>query len=558
MRSVDCDVPGRAVLGAGVCSEENLLLPDNGCTASLACVDRGRVVVADGYRFESESLVPGVYRRWLAAVLVLLMAVSACSSTESEPTVPTLPATTQPQPIPPATTAATTASTEPSDASIRLRTGDDFQAVVEAAEEGTTFVVDPGVHRLHEIHPKDDMTFEGMPGSVLSGAVQLTEWVEDSTGIWRHDGLTVTAQEHGVCVEGYDGCSLSQDLFMDDVMLWQVTNSTDLEPGSWLWEGESIYVADNPTTRRVELSIASHAFQSDADNVTIRGLVIEKYATPAQSGAIQSGYFDSDDVGSGWRIEDSEVRLNHGAGIRSGQRTILRRVFVHSNGQLGIAFSGGSGGLIEDCEIANNNVAGFDWGWEAGGAKFTVTSGLVVRGTWSHDNNGPGLWTDISNHDTLYEDNLVVDNTGPGIFHEISYSAVIRNNTVTGNGHESSEWLWGSGILVAASTDVEIHDNTVTGNADGIGGIQQARDDGPEGPYLLANMFVHDNTISVERGHIGVVEDVGDRAVFTDRNNRFESNTYVDTDGHRYYWRGRTLDAAGWMEAGQDIEGEWR
>jgi parallel beta-helix repeat protein len=368
----------------------------------------------------------------------------------------------------------------------------------------------------------------------------------------------MTAQEHGVCIEDYTGCSLTQDLFMDDVMLWQVTSARDLAPGSWLWEGDSIFVADDPTDRRVELSVASHAFLSNADNVTIRGIVVEKYATPAQSGAIQSGDFNNDAVGSGWIIEDTEVRLNHGVGVRAGERAVLRNVFAHSNGQLGIALSGGSDGLIEDCEIANNNVAGFDWGWEAGGAKFTVTSGLIVRRTWSHDNNGPGLWTDISNRDTVYEDNLVVDNTGPGIFHEISYAAVIRNNTVIGNGHGSSAWLWGSGILVAASSDVEIHGNTVTGNADGIGGIQQARDDGPEEPYLLANMHVHDNTISVERGHIGVVEDVGDRAVFTERNNRFEANTYVDTDGHRYYWRGRKLDAEGWVEAGQDIEGEWR
>jgi parallel beta-helix repeat protein len=263
-------------------------------------------------------------------------------------------------------------------------------------------------------------------------------------------------------------------------------------------------------------------------------------------------------VGTGWLIEDTEVRLNHGAGIRTGEATTLRRVRVHNNGQLGIAGPGGTDGLVEDSVIASNNIAGFNSGWEAGGAKFTETVNLVVRNNRVYNNEGPGLWTDINNRGTLYELNTVSNNSGPGIFHEISYDAVIRNNTVTGNGHGWEDWLWGSGILVAASAGVEISGNTVTNNADGIGGIQQDREDGPEGPHLLRDLHVHGNTISVVRGHTGIVEDNGDRDVFETRNNRFEANTYVNVTGRRYMWDDRTLDASGWQDAGQDLEGTWR
>ena len=51
-----------------------------------------------------------------------------------------------------------------------------------------------------------------------------------------------------------------------------------------------------------------------------------------------------------------------------------------------------------------------------------------------HDNNGPGLWGDIDSINTTYEDNVIVHNTISGISYEISYNAIIRNNTLIGNG----------------------------------------------------------------------------------------------------------------------------
>ena len=43
-----------------------------------------------------------------------------------------------------------------------------------------------------------------------------------------------------------------------------------------------------------------------------------------------------------------------------------------------------------------------------------------------------GIWLDIDNIDIVIEDNLVEDNYRCGIFYEISYDAVIRDNTVHG------------------------------------------------------------------------------------------------------------------------------
>ena len=177
----------------------------------------------------------------------------------------------------------------------------------------------------------------------------------------------------------------------------------------------------------------------------------------------------------------------------------------------------------------------------------------MVRNNYSHHNVGPGLWTDIDNIGTLYEGNRVVDNEGIGIFHEISYDAVIRNNYIEGNGFGHSPWLWGAGIVVAASPNVEVYGNEVVNNADGIAGIQQNRSDAPSsfGPQQISNLYVHDNKITMSEGQTGLVQDIGDNGIFG-RNNRFVNNTYtLNGDGRQFAWNNGTLTAAEWDSYGQ-------
>ncbi len=181
------------------------------------------------------------------------------------------------------------------------------------------------------------------------------------------------------------------------------------------------------------------------------------------------------------------------------------------------------------------------------------TEGLIVRDNFVHDNRGVGLWTDIDNIDTRYEANRVYNNERIGIFHEISYDAVIVDNDVRGNGFDFDFWLWGAGIAVAASPNVEIVGNRLAANADGIVAIQQSRTEAPAsyGPLLVQNLAVHDNDLSANGGSIGIGQDVGDNAVYSDLNNRFYDNVYGDTSGRPFYWLNddRTLDE--WLGYGQ-------
>jgi len=309
--------------------------------------------------------------------------------------------------------------------------------------------------------------------------------------------------------------------------------------------------------------VVRQAFEGRASKVTIRGLVIENYAPGPTDGVIHA--IDSD----GWVVEDSEIRYNvanvrhygcagpdgcGGMAIKMGDRMVVRNNYLHHNDQYGV---GGSGAdlLVEGNEIAFNNYRdAVRGGFGAGGTKFVNTQRLIVRGNHSHDNLGPGLWTDIDNTNTLIEDNVVENNRGPGIFHEISHAAVIRNNTARGNGL-GAKWLYGAGILVAHSDNVEVYGNVVEGNGDGVVGIQQNRD-GRSGAHQLRNLWVHDNTIDPGSGAVGVGKGggAGHDPFSSTANNRFDSNQYrlPAEDSRSFRWNGHELTLEEWRSLGHD------
>lgn len=104
---------------------------------------------------------------------------------------------------------------------------------------------------------------------------------------------------------------------------------------------------------------------------------------------------------------------------------------------------------------------------------------------------------------------------------------------------------------------MEIHHNILSGNPNGILGAQTARGSGPDGPYVLRNLFVHDNTITMTSGGTGVLRasNISD-AIFRTANNRFEGNVYHLGSGTKYFrWLDSDLDEAGWRAAGHDLTG---
>lgn len=432
------------------------------------------------------------------------------------------------------------------DGAVLVRTGDDLAGVTAKHPAGTTFYLEAGVHRQASVVPQDNDRFLGAKGAIMSGAKVLTAFQREGN-LWFAPGQNQQGEVNGQCQDGYSGCVYPEQLFIDDTTLWQVTTKADLKAGTWFFDyaNDRIYLADNPSEHQVETSVTSHAFAGKAKGVLISNLIIERYASPTQKGAIEAR------AAKDWRVERSWVRSNHGSGIRVGTGLTVNLSRVYDNGQIGINGQGDRL-LIQSTEIAHNQNGGFKaFGWVGGGVKINKSEDVRIRGNLVHDNSGHGLHTDGGSRNVVYEHNTVTDNDGVGISHEISYRATIRNNDVERNGFGRSIGIGGSGIYVNSSADVEVYGNLLADNADGIGGEQSDRDG-----HVLENLWVHDNQIHMSTGNTGVATSTGDSSVFT-RNNRFDRNHYqLDGVGSDYFkWGGSELTFAEWQNSGQDAGG---
>ena len=448
----------------------------------------------------------------------------------------------------------------------------DLRAVIAGQPEGSTFCLAPGVYRISQpLTLKQGQKLVGTGGgkAVINGAKLVSAkkegayWVITGQASLGQSTLPETADQclpvDGVDPEGM--CVYSDQVFLDATSLWQVGSLGELSPGEFFWDyaANRIYLADDPTGRKLEISVARDGI-SGGTGVEIRNLVVEKFGNGVQTGAVSAGV--------NWEITGVEVRLNHGGGVRMGPGTIVRNSFIHHNGELGIVggqadCSRATGIVLENSELSYNNTAGYNWAWEAGATKWVHTDGLVVRNNYVHDNYGNGLWTDGFNINTVYEGNVVEDNYGAGIEHELGYAAVIRNNQIRRNAfaHPYAAEGYMSGILIAEARDVEVYGNTVENNASGIVALQQDRIGDQCGIGVnneVANLFVHDNTIVQATGlAAGLRVTISDPSYFTSKNNRWEDNTYRldDLNAAWFLWQSGYIDATAWRSLGLDQPG---
>lgn len=455
----------------------------------------------------------------------------------------------------------------------------DIGAAVNSAPPGTTFDIQAGTYRLlAPIAAKTGDVFHGEQGAILSGARVLTGFHQDGPNYFV-DGQT---QRHRVNVEGpkcqadSPRCGYPEDLYFDDKPLHHVDTLSALGPGKWYFDYDHsrIYFADNPAGHVIETSMAPAAFQpGPADRVTVENLVIEKFASPVMTGAIGGAGtgLGSPDKGTDWIVRNCEIRFNHGDGIRVNFGWQVLNNNIHHNGNLGIG--GGVGGgeangagnadsriLIQGNEIAFNNYAHVNPKFGAGGIKIVRTRGLILRGNNSHDNVGSGIHLDINNYDALYDGNTVADNTEQGIFHEISFSSVVRNNKLLRNGSiypNGSYWLYAANLLSSTSQGVEAYCNTIEVSAQGGNGadmlVQHRNDAAPaDGNYF------HHNTVMFD-GNSGVTGAARERGIdnFFAPTNRFDYNAYYLPDLSRkaFAWNDKMNTFAEFQAAGQEAHG---
>ncbi len=290
-----------------------------------------------------------------------------------------------------------------------------------------------------------------------------------------------------------------------------------------------------------------HAFIGAASNVTIRDLIIEKYASPANMGVIHGRDGRGGDHSHGWEVLGNEIRFSASNGVHLGDDMVVRSNYIHHNGRLGIGATGSNNALAEQNEISYNCLnTGFKcFGYGGGGVKFAHTSNTTLRSNYVHHNQGHALHDDEGTTGSVYERNVVVSNDGHGIMIEISFDAIVRDNTVTSNGFDAPEGR-ASGIRVQSSRNVIVTGNVVTGNAAGIVGWEANR------PPNLHGLTVQHNTIVMNHGFSGL-RTSGGSVNWDGRGIVWSNNTY-DINGivKPFHLNNMQLTSSGWRSEGYD------
>jgi len=434
--------------------------------------------------------------------------------------------------------------------SVTLNPGDDIQAAVDAHPPGTTYILQAGTYRMQSIVPKNGDVFDGKSAAILNGS-RLLAVFERKGNVWVASDQTQKGYvlETRTCQRGFPRCSRPEDLFVDDKPLRHVDSMYEVTRGAWYFDyrKNKVYLGDDPAGKMVEIGVTPRAFGGEASNVIVRNLTVEKYAAPHSAIDATSG--------NAWIVENNLVRLNHSLAVDAGPNSKIIRNKLVQNGQQGYG-AGGKNFLFEGNEIANNNYAGVDFEWEAGGGKATeIPDGAVIRGNCVHGNDGPGIWADENVRGLIIENNVVFDNSANGIMYEISYDGIIRNNLVANNGKKKFGWFWGPQILVAGSSNVQVYGNRIDVPAEYGNAITIVAQDRSPYPVAVGNQ-IFNNTI-IMRGteaRVGAATDVSSYTTLVATKNTMRQNEYHVANLATAFWHWNNRDLSWTQIAGEGQE----
>ena len=261
-----------------------------------------------------------------------------------------------------------------------IGTDQDPHRVLREHRAGTTFCLEPGVHRVvRPLVPEEGDTIAGVPGAVLNGSKVLTGWRRVGQG-WSTSGrLPDEPSVHGECLPEEPECTYAEDVFLDGQRLSRASSADQVTPDSFFadYSTNTITVGTDPTGRLAEQAVAPALVRSGRSGVTVRDLVIEKAANEAQEAAVD-GRTDSPRTGARWRVVRNLVQLNHGVGVGIGTDGVVQDNVIRAQGQLGISVWE-QGALVRGNEVVLNGTAGYDPEWEAGGLKAVGDGGGPVR-----------------------------------------------------------------------------------------------------------------------------------------------------------------------------------
>jgi len=404
-----------------------------------------------------------------------------------------------------------------------IGTNSQVRSISEAVSQlaaGDTVIIHGGVYR-EQITVEQSGTAEKpitiQAGSgelvVVTGSDRLTQWqrIEGNDSIfftdWPHRFVTWNEHNSHPSDDYHKLIGRCEQVFVDDYQLKQVLEKQRLSRGTFFADlnTKRLYVWDRANRDisskkvMVEASVRSTLWTCKADHVRTKGIRFRYAANRAQHGAVQ---FSGDDN----EVEDCTFEYSNSCGAKfTGERITVRNCVFQYNGQLGFSVGRAHGLLMTDCVITNNNIKGFDRGWEAGGNKIVFTRAAIFENSIFTENRGHGIWFDIGNEKCQVRNCLISNNENAGIFYEISYSLHAHDNVIVGNGFAFTPSAWGAnaGISISNSPYCLIERNLLIGNKEGLSFREQKRStpliEGGSESVWNHNQTVRNNVLAYNR-----------------------------------------------------------
>jgi parallel beta-helix repeat protein len=382
----------------------------------------------------------------------------------------------------------------PSGALIVSPSGDDAAAGTTAApfrtlgralavaQTGATIVLRAGTyHESVAVYKR--VTIQAWPGEGvwLDGSTRVPDWTPaqgrwsagwtthlDASPTYTRGAADNTAASWGFVNAAYPMAAHPDQVWINGVAQRQVGSLAAVVPGAFFFDeaANQLWLGTDPSGKEVRASDLVRALMLRADGTIVRGLGVRRYAPSVPDmGAVTVER-------AGIHLENVAITDSATTGLNIGSSydtsgVVLRNVQVARSGMLGIGASYADNLTVDQVESIDNNTEHFNTAPVSGGIKIGRSRGVLVRDSVFSQNDGPGVWFDVSSYDMNVTGNEIANNTKHGISLEISAKANVANNTITGNR--------GFGIKVNNTSDVALSNNTFVGNDRSINAVQDAR-----------------------------------------------------------------------------------
>ena len=388
---------------------------------------------------------------------------------------------------------------------------------IRRAKNGGTVVVRGGTYHESVVVPRQKtLTIQSYPGEKvwLDGSRKVANWAP-SGGAWVSTGWTTTFDSSPTYARGkpenptpgwqfvnpnHPMAAHPDQVFVNGTALDQVGSRAAVKSGSFYvdYAADRLYIGSNPDGKTVKASDLVKAITIAGPGSVVRGLGVRNYSPSVPDmGAVSV-------AAKNVTLENVEIDDSATTGFSVFETgATLRNITVARSGMLGGHASYADGMVADGLLFVDNNVESFNRAPVAGGFKVHRSRDVTISDSVFSKNDGNQLWFDESVYDMTVTGNDVLDGTGYGIVVEISDTATIADNVISGNTLD--------GLFIHNSGNIAVWNNTLVANARNINIVQGSRQASnlstpghdprqklpdPTMPWVSANISIANNVLA--------------------------------------------------------------